>query len=626
MISIDNINIMTEKFPEAWRIIKEKTGGRPPAGPFAITAAKNGRPTLTVTQEGRTYYLHSRYDPEEEARRFTGQFREVKKYKHVFFYGVGLGYHIEAFTRVYPDLPFTIYEPRTEIFAHYLAHKSLADLPLKSLERIYIENTPAANVQFLANYADYINGEVLFVALPSYERLFPENYQEFTTIFQNILAGKRVALGTNYAYQKKWTLNSLANLQRVLGTPNILDEEIKGYFRGKPALIVAAGPSVHEEMENIRYIKENGLAYIFSVGSGIIPLLKEGIHPDAACVYDPKRNIFVYKKVIKERITTIPLIFGSSVGTDIFPDYPGPMLHMIMGQDTVAPYFLRFSNGEKPAVIQDAPTIAIVTLQLLAKLGASPVILAGQNLAYKDDLVYAKGIPYYNPKLTEKKRGQAFPVEDVYGGQVYTSEGLNMMRLNMEYFINMYKKVEFINTTKGGAKIKGARFLPLETVIKERLDRRVVVRDWYKKSSAGYDRAYLREQQARMDEEISNLKKLFKSFDRNFETMNNLVARGNAAGLEKFFHKFDKDLKKLLKNQCYQVLLKPLNRVELELLGKKIDKIRFETDSVTKGRQVKEEFGKFIAGCRQELAPLETLYHRLREATVTEEKTTGRTG
>ena len=57
----------------------------------------------------------------------------------------------------------------------------------------------------------------------------------------------------------------------------------------KTYFISSSGPSL-EDIENIRYIKEHGLAYIFSVGSAISVLINNNIYPDAACTYDPTVN------------------------------------------------------------------------------------------------------------------------------------------------------------------------------------------------------------------------------------------------------------------------------------------------------------------------------------------------
>ena len=161
------------------------------------------------------------------------------------------------------------------------------------------------------------------------------------------------------------TLNSIRNFKYLLTTPNILRE--KDQFKGIPALIVAAGPSLLDEIENIREIKDKGLAYIFSAGSGLVPLLNNGIYPDAATSYDPNQFNGVYKQVFEKKITSIPLIFGSTVGISL-QKYPGPMAHMLNSQDTVAPYYLRLKNGEASQKIYDSTTISVVLVQLLKHL------------------------------------------------------------------------------------------------------------------------------------------------------------------------------------------------------------------------------------------------------------------
>src|SRR5690606_2967005 len=106
----------------------------------------------------------------------------------------------------------------------------------------------------------------------------------------------------------RWILNSMKNFKEVLSTPNILLEK-RGAFKDKPAILVAAGPSLNEEIENIRYIKENGLAYIFSVGSAINTLMHHNIYPHAATTYDPTvKNQIVFEKVKEKEIIEIPMI------------------------------------------------------------------------------------------------------------------------------------------------------------------------------------------------------------------------------------------------------------------------------------------------------------------------------
>ena len=104
--------------------------------------------------------------------RFLAQFTGVERYRHVFFSGVGLGYHIEAFMQKYPALEFTIYEPVPEILSTYLATRPLSNLPLKQLKNFYVETNPAYRPALLKDFTDFSDGNVLFVVLPSYEQAY----------------------------------------------------------------------------------------------------------------------------------------------------------------------------------------------------------------------------------------------------------------------------------------------------------------------------------------------------------------------------------------------------------------------------------------------------------------------
>ena len=393
MTSIDNIKVIREKFPLLWARFKPEEADQDVLVEYEV--GKLGKPTLSVTRNEKKIYLHSCYDPQYEAERMIENYdAKVHQYEHVLFYGIGLGLHVQEFMRKYPTLSFSVYEPCQDIFQTYLNYGSLSELPLKNLKKIYLEqqkNDIDLNLVDLLKTA--ANKKVLLVTLPCYERVFKDKFDSFMSRFKEIVLNKKFSLNLNFAFEKLWTINSLFNLPYVVQTPNILRDVDKRFFAGKPALIVAAGPSLAEEIANIKYIKEKGAAYIFSVGSAINVLLAHDIHPHAACTYDPKTiNFRVFDKVVKDGISGIPLIFGSSVGFETLINYPGLKLHMITSQDSVAPFFIKDTDSDFLDIVHDAPSIAVVTLELLLKLGCNPIILVGQNLAYKDGMSYSKEI------------------------------------------------------------------------------------------------------------------------------------------------------------------------------------------------------------------------------------------
>lgn len=602
MILIDNINLIRNMFPEIWNRID--TLEVSPLSLSKVIPTKSGMPTLVFEENGRTIYIHSKYDPVQEAERVISQFEDVENYNHVLFYGVGLGYHIEAFMKMHPNLFFSIYEPNQDIFAQFLANKPLESLPMKQLKEVFLEFSEGDTEANLNNLAKQImNQRVLLVTLPSYKTAFKDQFNHFSELFLKLIQNLRSSMNTNYAFEKRWIINSLLNLPDVLKTPNILHDFDKTKFKDKPALIVAAGPSLQENIEEVRFIKEKNKAYVFSVGSAIKVLLKHGIYPDLACTYDPTElNSHIFERLVQEDITTIPLIFGSSVGFETLVSYPGSKIHMITTQDMVASYFLRFKDHKLLERVQDAPSIAVVTLELLCKLGFNPIIFAGQNLAFKGMQSYAEGALNDNHLgvMSDNDKKKTIEIEDVNGCKILTNRSYESMRMEIQSVIDRFPGTQFINTTKGGAKINGTSFKPLEEVLANMMPGNIVKEDWSMASNS-YDQDYVNSQVLAMDGELLGVIKHIESMVYTLQRLSLLIKERNIQKIERLFPIIDRDYTKIRNNKVYQTFLMPMNRVQNELTSLAIQDVRFERDQIVKGEIVLRAMGRYIHDCKKDL-------------------------
>lgn len=621
MTLIDNINFLRGNYRDVLDEVKKYEDNIDPS--IEVLEAKNGSPTLQITTDGQVQYLHSKYDPIQEAKRLVSQYTEVEKYKHVFFYGIGLGYHIDAFLEVFPHVTYTLYEPKPTIFQYFLKTKLLTDLPKHTLKNLFLESSTADSLQFFHQFANTINENILFVALPSYERIFQTQFKEFTVKFKEIINNKRVQFRTNVAFEKRWTINSMINFPEVIETSNVLTDMDTQNFANKPVLLVAAGPSLAEEIENLRYIKENKLAYIFSVGSAINTLIEYGIYPHAACTYDPSElNQVVFKKLKEQKIDSIPLFFGSSVGYETLENYLGPKLHILSNQDTVSSYYLNHVEGIELERINDAPSIAVFMLQLLYKLDCNPIILVGQNLAYKNNFRYSKGIEYEHvtSSISEQELEATIKVESVDGLEILTSPSYNRMRQQLEMYINNFKHVEVINTTTGGANITGTTYIPLTELMKSRLKEPCVDESYYKNCRSNYDIEYIRQQQMTMDSQLKSLEVTIEQLGKLLQDMEKQIERKSEEQLVKLFNRFDKEFKKLVRNKFYAVFLQPMLRVQYELANREMQTVRFEQDIIFKAETIVKVFSNYIGVCRRDLEVILPIYDKLRSQILSDSK------
>ncbi|MEN6326689.1 MAG: 6-hydroxymethylpterin diphosphokinase MptE-like protein [Syntrophomonas sp.] len=590
----DNMEILKNSFPDLWKSIAE-IEDKLDRKLVRVVNSKNAITNLKV----RKQFIHSKENPQEEARDLIGQYKNMEEHSDILFYGLGLGYQIKTFIEQYPNTPFSIYEPVPEVLYQFLCHADLKELPLNMLRNIYLESKPEDMDIYSSAIVKQIRSSILIIELPSYQSIFAEKRQSFFNNFAGLIEEHRHSVATYLAFEKRWTINSLNNFIRVLNTPDIILEK-KGCFRNKPALLVASGPSLQEEIETLRIIKERGLAYIFSVGTAVNTLIQNDIYPDAACTYDPtKENQIVFQSFQRNDIKTIPLVFGSTVGYETLIS-PGPQMHMLISQDTLAAFYLKAKSGNEPEFISDAATIAVITLQLLNKLGFNPIILVGLNLAYRDGINYAPNSTFFPLEASREELDNAMMVRDVNGSQVACSYSFNGMRRQIEVYLEQNQNLEVINTTQYGADIAGSRFQSLSEVIGNLLADPVVEENWLDCPKTSYDLDHLIKQHHKMSEAFASLNRLFEQCRFNLDGIGQTAESQDAKLIGQSYELFNRSMAELRENIFFAIVVEPMNRVEMQFLMLAVPDISRELDPIKKSRMMEKEFQPLLQSCEKD--------------------------
>lgn len=615
----DNIVFLKKNYPELYEKT-EKTKAENFDDNFTIEQTKNNQETIKVKSGEGYVYLHSKYDPLREAETIIKKFEEkenIDENSHVVFYGAGLGYHIGLFIQKYPSTSFSIYEPSVEVFQYFLDKFNFKKCHVENLKNIQCEFDTDIADDFLSKILNKTNKKLIVFDLPIYENVFREKYNYFFSKFNELIKSKRIDLHTNYAHQKNWIINCMKNLKEILSTPNIVTEK-QGAFNNKTAILVAAGPSLNEEIENLRYIKDNGLAYIFSVGSAVNTLVYNNIYPHATSAIDPSaKNQVVFEMIKNDKISDIPIIFGSSAGYRTLENYPGRKYHMITTQDSIASYFLKNDDEDEINKVYDAPTVAAATLQLLYILGFDKIILVGQNLGYRDKKRYSEGIFYHNIELTDEELEKAIWVEDVYGNEILTTNTFNTMRKQIEVYIKQIPNVNVINSTKGGAKIEGTKFVELKEIIECSLKEKIV--DEYglnglEKNKTNYNKKYILLQLQNMDKSYNIALKINEEYRSVLNKIKKAILNRKYAQAQNLYIKLDDELKRIENNDFYKIFILPMNRVQYKILADSIENLNEEKNPREQGKKVIECFENFIDICTNDIKMLEPIYNEMKES------------
>jgi len=606
---IENITLLRERFPEVRKYFLEHEK-EIQTDMLDIRQSKSGVLTAGYKLEGKELMVHSAYDPLREAERIIKRHEEqLKPNTHVMFFGIGLGYHIEAFKEQYPELTYSIFEPMPEMFLAMTSAFPLNKIFSKKLGNLYVDSVNKENFNYLQEF-QVENRRIHIIVLPSYDNIAKDKKDTFLQNVKDAVQNRRSNLHTDAAFQKIWVLNSIKNFNEVLSTPNIIRDVDKEQFKDKPAIIVSAGPSLAEDIEHIRYIKENSLAYIFSVGSAINSLLSYDIMPDAVFTYDPGlKNHLVFEKMVEQSIDSIPMVFGSSVGFETLEQYKGPKVHFITTQDRTSLYFLKDQINLEQDLIIDSPSIAVMTFQILNKLGANPIIFAGQNLGYLYGRQYSKGIEYkhIDSKIKKEELKKAPSVLDVYGNEIKTNQVFNIMRNNIEDLAAFYKDKTFINTTKGGASIKGVPFKPIEDVITENLAEELKGNEWWIEDHH-YEVNDITERYEELDRSKANLKLIIDKLQKTQKTLSFAAKANNKSEAETGLVLFDKLYNGMLDNTFYNGFLSFYLRVFLKYFANEIARLNQEKDMLEKVLQLEPLLFKLREQLNQGMQELDAIF------------------
>ena len=263
------------------------------------------------------------------------------------------------------------------------------------------------------------------------------------------------------------TRNNLAqNTPYYIGCPGV--NELENRFKGYPAIIVAAGPSLKKNIEKLKTLQ--GKAVIIAVATIYKALLANGIIPDFVCCLD-------YHEISHEYFSDIDnnksaLVIDPKVTWKVPATFKGKVF---VSQDGNIDILMNAKHGLKKSLSQGS-CVAHLCFYLADFLGCDPVILVGQDYAFERGATHFPGTPIHDkwnaqfkaqPTMEEwwkalSHRG-VIPRKaiDINGNEIYTDEQMfNYCRKAQYDFFQSDKRV--IDATEGGLKKEHCDLMTLE--------------------------------------------------------------------------------------------------------------------------------------------------------------------
>jgi hypothetical protein len=402
--------------------------------------------------------LHSIYNREREMQMMFAEIADDVEVLIVF--GLGCAYALEYAGARFSSLERVIVvEPGLDILNQVLSHKEVVErlARVKTVTFMYNREAEEIGREIAGLWTEELKKKYAFAYHLPYRTLFKDYYEKMQQVIVNTIQQTQVGLVTVERNIYLKTQNIINNINA-----NGIDMgELLAELRGKPAIMVSAGPSLNKNIHLLEKAKDK--AFIVAVGSAIKILYNKGIRPHARAAFSPYPDENTVFDGIDD-FENIPLLFSNTLDYMVVANYNAPKARMVMIGDEISRYCYE-TSGQKCLMVNAGGTIANVTLDLLCRAGCSHIIFTGQDLCMTDNRLYADG-SWSDPRYASNAQGLV-KEKDVYGNEVFTSKPFLGIRADMEKVIASYDGIQFINATEGGLPLAGTTNMKLEEILNQ---------------------------------------------------------------------------------------------------------------------------------------------------------------
>lgn len=397
-------------------------------------------------------YIYSKYNPRKTANELI-DFKDANRETVWIVFGIGLGYVADEILQVaQEDARIIMIEPTEALFEQqktYITHL----LHNSHIQVFYGDkfNKLKQILETQVKVKDINN--IKLVVQPIYRSYFKSYYDCIFEILREYIEDLKVTYNTLTAFAYTNLENVIKNKEGIINSYDL--RECKDLYKGTPAVIVSAGPSLAKNINELKDFK--GIVF---TGTRTLKNIKQaGGEADFLVCVDPQE---IASEVMGEyKKTDIPLIATEEASPEVVKN------------NTSKKYFVRgMANGLSQTLYGvDVPQLplygSVTTLCLSAAkyMGCSPIIFIGQDLAYTEEKAHVDDFKSYKVDLQDE---QIRYVEGINGTMLPTDVTLLLFLRWIEAFIEENNEdTEYINCTEGGANIRGARnAIFKETILK----------------------------------------------------------------------------------------------------------------------------------------------------------------
>jgi len=405
--------------------------------------SKEGANTLKVNG----YYLHSKYSPLKEAKRFVEN--EYKPHHLHVIFGYGLGYIVDTLiSKLQFNEPILVIDPiwnEEEFQKFYNVYSRLYFL--NSKEEVEIMKM----LDLLAGYTTKVH---MIISI-NYNKLFPEEIKKILEFINNNQYKQGANIATAKLFAKQWQENFLLNSANIVNDNSLNILELK---YDSPVVIASGGPSLIKQIETLKIYRNDYL--LICAGSTINALLSNGLKPDYVVSVDGGEvNHRHFENIQTDE--TVSLMYSPTNHYKIREIFNGNCYGFIPSVKPKDQIYYKERFGKNLPLIDGGGSVAHFALSIAKYITTGPIALVGQDLALTNNKTHATGVKGASESNNIPNNKKVY-VEGYYGDEVLTTQTLKIMLNSFSEppLLDVERKNVW-NCTEGGAKIKSIEQMPL---------------------------------------------------------------------------------------------------------------------------------------------------------------------
>ncbi len=433
---------------------------------------------LTGTLDGRR--LASLHRPIEEGRRHAAAVA-LEQAAGVAVLGFGLGHHLEPLARRLRRTGVVIvFEPDVSLLRAVLERVDCT--PWLNETNVCLV-TDADDSGAIAAAVSGVEGllalGVKFLAHPPSRARLGSDADRFSGRFADVMRAVRTTIMTTLVQVDATFRNELGNLEAYARARGVA--ELAGTHAGRPAVVVAAGPSLHRNVDELTRPGVREKVVVVAVQTVLKTLLARGIRPDYVTSLDyAEVSARFFEGLAPADVQGIELVAEAKAHPKVLSSYPGivrcPAARVL---DQVLGPALAADKG----ALRPGATVAHLAYYLARHLGCDPVILIGQDLGFTDGQYYHAGAAIHRAWSGElsgfntlemlewqrivRSRSMLHRRADVLGRPIYTDEQMTtyLAQFERDFLADSERGLTVIDATEGGVAKRHTRPMTLREAL-----------------------------------------------------------------------------------------------------------------------------------------------------------------